>query len=63
MYQNCSTSSNNIALWYYVGTKCSDYRRENNSTLGVLIKEIWYMERLVVENLVDLVNLLLKSSF
>ena len=37
MYKNSSTSSNNIALWHYLGTKCLDYRHENNSTPGVYI--------------------------
>ena len=32
---------NNTALWHYLGTKCLDFRHENNSTLGVLIEEIW----------------------
>ena len=31
---------NNTALWHYLGTKHLDFRRENNSTPGVLIKEI-----------------------
>ena len=29
-------------MWHYLGTKYLDFRRENNSTPGVLIKEIWY---------------------
>ena len=63
MYKNSSAPSNNAALWHYLGTKCLDHRYENNSTPEVLIKEVWYMERLIGESFVDLVNLLLKSSF
>ena len=40
MYKNKSTPSNNITLWHHLGTKRLDYRHENNSTPGVLIKEI-----------------------
>ena len=40
MHKNSSTPSSNIALWHYLGTKHLDYRHENNSTPGVLIKEI-----------------------
>ena len=41
MYKNSSAFSNNTALWHYLGTKHLDYRRENNSTPRVLIKETW----------------------
>ena len=40
MYKNSSTLFNNTALRHYVCTKHLNFRRENNSTLGVLIKEI-----------------------
>ena len=33
---------NDAALWHYLGTKHLDFRHENNSTPGILIKEIWY---------------------
>ena len=42
MYKNSSTSSINATLWHYLGTYNLDFRHENNSTLGVLIKEIRY---------------------
>ena len=29
-------------MWHCLGTKCLDFRQENNSTPGVLINEIWY---------------------
>ena len=35
--------NNNTALWYYLGTKHLYFRCENNSTPGVLIKEIQYI--------------------
>ena len=41
MHKNSSAPSNNAALWHYLGTKQLDFRQENNSTPGVLIKEIW----------------------
>ena len=40
MHKNSSTSSNTTTLTHYLGTKHLDYRDENNSTLGVIIKEI-----------------------
>ena len=42
MYKNSSAPLNNTALWHYLGTKHLDFRCENNSNPGVLIKEIWY---------------------
>ena len=30
-------------MWHYLDTKCLYFRCENNSTLGVLIEEIWYL--------------------
>ena len=41
--KNSSAPSINAALWHYLGTYNLDFRRENNSTPGVLIEEIWYM--------------------
>ena len=38
--KNSSAPSINAALWHYLGTFNLDFRRENNSTPGVLIKEI-----------------------
>ena len=35
-----SAPSINAALWHYLGTYNLDFRHENNSTPGVLIKEI-----------------------
>ena len=44
MCKNSSAPSINAALWYYLGTYNLDFRHENNySTLGVLIKKIWYI--------------------
>ena len=43
MYKNSNAPSNNTALWHYLGTKYLDFRSKNNSTPGVLIKEIWYV--------------------
>ena len=34
----------NAALWHYLGTYNLDFRHENNSTPGVLIEEIRYLE-------------------
>ena len=42
MHKNSSAPSNNIALWYYLGTKHLDFMCEDNSTPGVLIMEIRY---------------------
>ena len=33
MHKNSSAPSNNIALWYYLGTKHLDFMCEDNSTL------------------------------
>ena len=41
MHKNSSTYSNNTALWHYLGMKHLDFKRDNNSTSGVLIEEIW----------------------
>ena len=38
-----SSPSINAALWHYLGTYNLDFRRENNSTPGVLIEEIRYI--------------------
>ena len=38
--KNSSAPSINAALWHYLGTNNLDFRRENNSTPGVLIEEI-----------------------
>ena len=35
MYKNGSAHLKNTTLWYYLGTKNLDYRRENNSTPGI----------------------------
>ena len=43
MYKRSSTPSNNTALWHYLSTKHLDFRHENDSTPGVLIKEMWYV--------------------
>ena len=43
MCKNSSTPLINAALWHYLGTYNLDFRRENNSTPGVLIEEIQYM--------------------
>ena len=43
MYKNSNTPLNNTTLWYYVGAKHLNFRYEDNSIPGVLIKEIWYM--------------------
>ena len=43
MHKNSSTPLNNTALQHYLGTKHLDFRRENNSTSGILIQEIWYI--------------------
>ena len=40
--KNSSAPSINAALWHYLGTYNLDFRRENNSTPGVLIEEIRY---------------------
>ena len=45
MHKNSCTSSNNTALWHYLGTKHLNFRSENNNTPGVLIKEIQYAYR------------------
>ena len=42
MYKNSSATTNNTALWHYLGIKHLDFRRENDSTQGVLIEEIRY---------------------
>ena len=42
MSKNSSTPWNNTALWHYLGTKHLGFEHENNSTPGVLIKEIRY---------------------
>ena len=42
--KNSSAPSINAALWHYLGTYNLDFRRENNSTPGVLIKEIRYTQ-------------------
>ena len=42
MCKNSSAPSINAALWHYLGTNNLDFRRENNSTPGVLIEEIRY---------------------
>ena len=48
MYKNSSalsnntTLSNNTALWHCLGKKHLDLGMKNNSTLGVLIREIQY---------------------
>ena len=42
MCKNSSAPSINVALWHYLGTYNLDFRRENNSTPGVLIEEIRY---------------------
>ena len=39
MHKNSSAPSNHTALWHYLGTNHLDFRRENNSTPGVLIEE------------------------
>ena len=49
MYKNSSAPSNNTTLWHYLGTKHLDFRRENNSTPGALIEEIWYVVILACE--------------
>ena len=41
--KNSSAPSINAALWHYLGTYNLDFRRENNSTPGVLIEEILYV--------------------
>ena len=43
MHKNSSTPVNNTALWDYLGTKHLDFRRDVNTTPGVLIKEIQYI--------------------
>ena len=45
VYKNSSALSNNTATWHYLGTKHLDFRHENNSTPGVLIKEIQYSRK------------------
>ena len=46
MYNNSNAPSNNTTLWHYLGTKHldfrRDFRREDDSTRGVLIEEIRY---------------------
>ena len=42
MCKNSSAPLINATLWHYLGTYNLDFRRENNSTPGVLIEEIWY---------------------
>ena len=32
MYKNSSATTNNTALWHYLGIKHLDFRRENDST-------------------------------
>ena len=44
MYKNSSAPLNNTALWHYLGKKHLEFRHENNSTPGILIKEIRYTE-------------------
>ena len=46
---NFHVCKNNAALWHYLGTYNLDFRRENNSTLGVLIEEIRYIRRIGVD--------------
>ena len=43
MCKNSSAPSINATLWHYLGTYNLDFRRENNSTPGVLIEEIRYV--------------------
>ena len=45
MYKNSSAPSINAALWHYLGTYNLDFRRDNNSTPGVLIEEIRYLKK------------------
>ena len=40
MYRNSSAPSSNTTLWHYLDTKQLDFSHENDSTPGVLIKEI-----------------------
>ena len=40
MYKTSSAPLNNTTLWHCLGTEHLDFRCENNSTPGVLIKEI-----------------------
>ena len=45
--KNSSAPSINAALWYYLGTYNLDFRREINSTPGVLIREIRYSNYII----------------
>ena len=44
VYKNSSAPSINAALWHYLGTYNLDFRHENNSTPGVLIEEIRFID-------------------
>ena len=44
MYKYSSVPSNNTALWHYLDTKYLNFRHENNSTPGLLVEEIRYIE-------------------
>ena len=40
MHKNCSACLNSTALGHYLNIKHLDFRHKNNSTLGILSKEI-----------------------
>ena len=46
MYKNSNAPSNNTVLWHYLGTKHLNFRHENNSIPGVLIKEVYTVLKL-----------------
>ena len=49
-----SAPSINAAPWHYLGTYNLDFRRENNSTPGVLIEEIQYIQKRSIEFMYNL---------
>ena len=55
MYKNSTTPPNNTTLWYYLGT---NFRREDNSTPGVLIEEIRYIYKSIPVQLILVQSLL-----
>ena len=53
MFMNSNAPSNITTLWYYLWPNHFDFRHENNSTSGVLIKKIWYLVLKYVSKLKD----------
>ena len=52
MNKNSSVPSNNTTLSHYLGTKHFDFRHENNSTSGVLIEEMQYVNITLITHVI-----------